>query len=138
MNTEKQNLKEDIASTYFNKISPKIKEIDITLKENKIISIKKTANLLDLKEDEILKIMKTLKISKINKKNFIQIMLNADSFICEIFRRELECGSPNFYSPKDISYIYNIDEYKVFKAFEFLELEFITTNQIPTILIQIK
>lgn len=131
-------LKEDIASTYFNKIMPKIKEIDISLKEKRIISFKETINLLDLKEQELLKIIKELNITKINKKNFIKIMLKGESFICQIFKRELECGSPSLYSPKDISYIYNLEEYKVFKAFEFLELEFITTNQIPTILIQIK
>lgn len=139
MEKNQKNLKfESISDIYFNKISPKIKEIDIILKERKTISFEKTLDLLDLKENELKSIMQKLKINKIKPKNFIQIMLNGDSFICKIFKRELECGSPSFYSPKDISYIYNLDESKVFKAFEFLELKFVTTSQIPTILIQIK
>lgn len=129
--------KDAIIDIYFEKIMPKIKDIDIILKEKRTISFEDTLNLLDIEEEELLEIMKKLKISKIKPKNFINIMINGSSFICKILRREIECGSPYYYSPKHISYIYNLDERKVLKAFAFLELDFVTTSQIPTILIQI-
>lgn len=133
-----QQEKQEISEIYFNKIMPKIKEIDIVLKEKKVISFKDTAKLLDIEETELLQIMKRINIKKIEPHNFLNLMLNGSSFICQILKREIECGSPYFYSPEEIAYIYNLDKSKVLKAFEFLDMEFVTTNQIPTILIQIK
>ncbi|MDE6357647.1 MAG: hypothetical protein K2L15_03550 [Eubacteriales bacterium] len=131
---EKQEV---IADIYFNEIMPKIKEIDTILKERKTILFEDAAKLLEIEETELLEIMRKINIKKIKPENFLLVMLNGSSFICQILKREIECGSPYFYSPKEISYIYNLDEKKVLNAFEFLDMEFVTTNQIPTILIQI-
>ncbi len=122
---------------YNKKIIPKIKEIDLFLKTNKVLDIEKTANILEISSDELLKILKTLNIKTIDENNFLKIMINGSSFICKLLRREIECGSPYFYTPKDLSYIYQLDYDKVFDAFNFLELKTITTSQIPSILIQI-
>lgn len=128
---------EAIADIYFNEIMPKIKEIDTILKERKTICFEDAAKLLEIEETELLEIMRKINIKKIKPENFLSVMLNGSSFICQILKREIECGSPYFYSPKEISYIYNLDENKVLNAFAFLDIEFVTTNQIPTILIQI-
>lgn len=122
---------------YNEKIMPKIKEIDLFLKTTDEISKEKTANILDISLSELDEILKKLNISTISVDNFLHIMINGSSFICKILKREIECGSPYFYTPKDLSYIYNLDYQKVLDAYNFLELKTITTNQIPAILVQI-
>ncbi len=122
---------------YISAIKPKIEEIDIKLKEKRELSIKETCEMLEITEEELKDILKRVHIKKIDYKNIFEIMLNANSYICKIFKRELECGTPYFYTPQNIAYIYDIDEKEVVNAFNFLDLKLITTNQIPLILKQI-
>lgn len=133
----KEEEKEKPISTYNLKIVPKIKEIDIFLKETEKIQLSDVANILEITQDELDNILSILNITEITEKNFLQIMINGSSLICKILKREIECGSPFFYSPKDISYIYNLSQNEVEKAFEFLNLKKVITSQIPAILIQL-
>lgn len=122
---------------YNNEIVPKIKEIDILLKSNETISLNKASMLLDISEIQLKSILTKINEKEINSSNFLKIMLNGTSFICTMLKRELECGSPYFYNAKDLSYIYELDYEKVLKAYKFLNLDKITSKQIPAILIQI-
>lgn len=122
---------------YNYEIVPKIKEIDVLLKTNDIISIEDTSKILNISQNEIIDILIKLNTKEINSKNFLSIMVKGSSFICKILKREIECGSPYFYTPKDISYIYELDYLKVKRAFDFLEIDRISTFEIPAILIQI-
>lgn len=128
---------ENFLHIYNNKIKPKIKEIDILLKTEEEITFKKTSSLLEISEVELLEILRKLKATKITKEIFFKIIFEANSFICNLIKREFECGTPSYYNYRDISYIYGIDEEKVFNAFKFLNVEFVTTNQIKNILVQI-
>ena len=123
--------------TYNNEIVPKVKEIDILLKSNENISLKKASSLLDITESQLEDILIKINEKEINSSNFLRIMLNGTSFICKILKRELECGSPYFYNAKDLSYIYELDYEKVLNAYRFLDLDKVTAKQIPAILAQI-
>lgn len=122
---------------YREKLEPKLKEIDIFLKSNDTYSVEETAKILELNEEEVLKLKENLNIKKINTKNFIELMKNGNSFICKLLKKELECGSPLLYTPENIAYIYNLEYTEVKKAFEFLSLEKVNSNQIQLILAQI-
>ncbi len=122
---------------YNNKIVPKIKEIDIFLKTSENMPIKDVAKMLEISEDEIKSVLLKLNEKNLTSQNFINIMLNGSSFICKILKREIECGSPYFYNPKDLSYIYGLDYEKVLTAYKFLNLKTITASQIPIILVQL-
>ena len=122
---------------YNNKIVPKIKEIDIFLKTSENMPIKDVAKMLEISEDEIKSVLLKLNENNLTSQNFINIMLNGSSFICKILKREIECGSPYFYNPKDLSYIYGLDYEKVLTAYKFLNLKNITASQIPIILVQL-
>lgn len=122
---------------YNEKIVPKLQDIDIFLKENDTYSVENTSKILDLKKSEVLDLMKNLNIEEIDKKNFMSLMINGNSFICGLFRRELKCGSPVFYTVKDIAYIYNLEYIEVKNAFDFLSLDRVTSKQISLVLAQI-
>ena len=122
---------------YNNEIVPKIKEIDIFLKTNEHMSLKDVSKVLDIDEEELKEILTKINQTEINSSNFLNIMLNGSSHICKVLKREIECGSPYFYSPKDLSYIYELNYEKVSQAYKFLNMEKITAKQIPIILIQI-
>ena len=122
---------------YNNKIVPKIKEIDIFLKTSENMPIKDVSKMLEISEDEIKSVLLKLNENNLTSQNFINIMLNGSSFICKILKREIECGSPYFYNPKDLSYIYGLDYEKVLTAYKFLNLKTITASQIPIILVQL-
>lgn len=118
-------------------IVPKIKEIDLFLKTDEKMCIKEISNILDISENELKNILIKINQNEINKSNFFKIMINGKSFICEILKREMECGSPYFYNAEVLSYIYELDYEKVLKAYRFLNLDKITSSQIPTILLQL-
>ncbi len=122
---------------YNNEIVPKIKEIDIFLKTNENMSLKDVSSLLNIEERELEEILIKINQTEINNSNFLNIMINGSSPICKVLKREIECGSPYFYTPKDLSYIYELNYEKVYQAYKFLNMEKITAKQIPIILIQI-
>lgn len=122
---------------YNNEIAPKIKKIDNFLKTKKDVCIKDACEMLNIGKIELENILKKLDCDSINSKTILPIMLQGSSFICDIMRKEIERGSPYFYTPDDLSYIYGINCEKIKKAYKFLNLQMVTSNQIPAILIQI-
>ncbi len=123
---------------YETEIAPKLKSIDILLKTfEQEISTETAANVLDLDLVELKALMDEMNIRTINKHNFFLIMKKGKSKICQMFKRELSCGSPYFYSKKDISYIYDLDPKQISSACDFLELEEITAYTLPILFAQI-
>lgn len=123
---------------YIKKISPKLQQIDILLKtETHNISTKTTSLLLGIEENEIRKIMLAKNISQITSTNFFTIVLNGNSYICDIIQREFLLNSPENYTASDISYIYNLDYSNIEKAFTFLNIETVSSNYLKSIFIQI-
>lgn len=123
---------------YENEIAPKLKEIDILLKSSEYpLTTEEVSRVLCITKEEILSIMNNENINEINKLTFFQIMTKGNSYICKLFNRELECGSPHFYSVEDISYIYNIDKKLIDNACNFLGINNITSSTLPLIFVQI-
>ncbi|MCL1935879.1 MAG: hypothetical protein FWF57_05845 [Defluviitaleaceae bacterium] len=119
---------------YKMKISPKFGDIDIYLKNEEELDIKEISELLYITEEEIKNLMKLRKIKKINRDNFLEIMINGSSYICQLYRREVECGCPDTYTSNQISYIYDLDNLVVEKIFDKLHLKKINQNMLPEIL----
>lgn len=112
MNAGKKTKPENFLECYELTIAPKLKEIDLFLKtsEESLLKMEDVSKLLFISQEEILAIMKKENIEEINKFTFYSIMKNGSSFICQLFKRELERGTPSTYSIDDISYIYNINK----------------------------
>lgn len=123
---------------YKKEIFPKIQEIDIFLKSiDEPIRIETAAKALSISENEIRNIMKQKNLSEINKPNFILIMENGTSNICQLFKREVECGSPFVYTRENISYIYNLSIETVNTACDSLGIKEATAYTLPLLFSQI-
>jgi hypothetical protein len=118
---------------YSKKICPAFCEIDVCLKADDIISIENAAYLLEVSNTEVKNIMTAHNMSEITKTNFLEIMLVGTSYLCQIFKREIECGSPVSYTPWQVAYIYNLDAYIVNDIFRKLHIELVSTNALPKV-----
>ena len=124
--------------TYISKIAPKLQEIDLYIKSSDgILSTEHVANLLELSQDEIAEIARKNNISQISRRNFFDIMAMGSSFICGLYRREIECGSPYIYTRSDIAYIYQIDIDRINSTCDALGIREVTAYTLPELLAQI-
>lgn len=127
-------MKSNFLEYYNNSICPKIKSIDIAIKSHEHnFDVKYISSLLDLSEAEIIYIIKTKHIATISSEDIITIMLNGSSYICKIFRKNLNIGCPEFYTAEELSYTYLIDYKKVKKIYESLNIDKITANDFPIV-----
>ena len=126
-------LYKDFLEYYSKKICPTFCEIDVCLKVGDVVELDKVALLLEISKCEIRDIMEAHNMSAITKENFLKIMLAGTSYICQLFKREMECGCPVLYTPWQVAYIYNLDAYIVSDIFEFLEVEEVTAGALPDV-----
>lgn len=117
---------------YNETIAPKLMAIDLLLKtETNQLDLAKVSAALSLPDDEVIQIMRQEEISVLNSQTFFLIMKQGSSEICRLFNRELRCGTPNTYTPADISYIYNIDIELIFDACKKIGLSSFDSITIP-------
>jgi len=136
--TSKNNIN-SFFDIYISEISPKIKLIDVFLQSSESpFEVEEVSNILDISHKETIKIMAVENITEISKSNFFKIMLKGSSYICKLFKREIDCGSPTLYTAYDVSYIYGIDESKIENAYRFLNIQFATESMLPAIFTQIR
>lgn len=95
---------------YQQKIQPQLTEIDVFLKtEEPPYAIDRVSALLDIPPEEGERLLTEEKVSLVTRGVFLHFMQRGSSPLCRMFRRELSCGSPQWYTPEQISYIYNLD-----------------------------
>jgi len=124
--------------TYLEKIVPKLQEIDIYIKSAEgYLDPKHVADVLELSETEVWEIARVNNIKRIGKRDFFKIMEAGSSFICGLYRRELECGSPLTYTRKNIAYIYQIDIDRLNSVCDSLGISEVTSYTLPHLLAQI-
>ncbi|ONI41587.1 hypothetical protein AN640_07845 [Candidatus Epulonipiscium fishelsonii] len=107
---------------YIDYIKPQIEDIDLLLKCDKPpYEVSQVANVLKTTQDKVTNIMKELNISEIGIQEFFYILKNSDTYISNLILRQWKFNSVKEYSPLHISYIYNLNEADVKKAFEELK-----------------
>ena len=110
--------REPYLARYRSAILSRLREIDIFIKTKPApYSKEDVLAVLDMGEDEFDKISSALGIGCLTPFTLTLIMKNGSGELCGAFRRELECGLTDSYSPEQISYIYNIDLDTVRRAF---------------------
>lgn len=120
--------------TFVYEISPRLKEIDLLIKTAEDdLTVEEVARVLSLAETEVFEIMEKAKITVIDQSNFFKIMEEGSSMICSLYRREKDCGSPYLYTPKHISYIYDLDLDLVADICNNLHIKEITNYTLPLI-----
>ena len=117
---------------YQREIQPKIAAIDVFLKtEPQPYSESLVSELLCLTAVELSNILEQEKLSIITKGTFLHLMQIGPSPICRMFRRELSRGISTLYSPKEISYIYDLKLKDVEAAAEKLEKDCFSPGELP-------
>ena len=74
-------------------------------------------DILGMTKDELDKILNENNIKSITPSSFAVIMKNGSGELCRAFKRQLECGVTESYSPEQVSYIYDIDIDVVLNAY---------------------
>lgn len=113
-------------------IAPKLKELDIFLKERSLpITVWQLSQLLDMPYSEVQTLIHKTKITKIDYENVFLLILAGTSRLCRLIRRETERGFPVYYTPHDIAFIYEIDEKKIERVFDTLGLKQAENSYLP-------
>lgn len=124
--------------TYISRIVPKLREIDLYVKESSgVMSYESVARVLDISAEEVRRIAGENNISRITRGNFFRVMAGGSSFICGLYHREVECGSPYVYTRSDVSYIYQIDPETVNRICDELDICEVTAYSLPDLLAKI-
>ncbi len=104
-------------------IAPKLKRIDTMLKTGEgTISPEDAADALYISEAEVYEIMRENGLEYIDRAAFLLIMKNGTSGLCGLYRREMELGSPEVYTSRDIAYIYNLNLDDINEAYDKLNI----------------
>ncbi|MDL2248746.1 hypothetical protein LJB89_03530 [Tyzzerella sp. OttesenSCG-928-J15] len=118
---------------YVSHIKPVINKLDIAIKTRQRLKNKDLAEILGLEETEIEEIRQKHNIKHINRTTILEIIENGSSAICEMFRRELETGSPFTYTAEQIAFIYGLDEETVINVCKELNISEITWQSMPDV-----
>lgn len=118
-------------------IEPNLQAIDIFIKTEEAITSDKVCNLLAIKEKELYELLKNNNIIQLNKITFFHIMTLGSSKICQLFKRELDCGLTPHYTSKDISYIYNLPIEEVEYALDKVDAPAITSQNMKEVFAKI-
>ena len=128
------NAPKTYSDTYNEEIAPKIMAIDLFLKEREQpITIWQVSQLLDMSYIAVEKLIYKLDITGINHTNIFRLISLGTSQVCRLIQREALLGFPSTYTAKDISFIYEIDELMVLKAFEILGVEAVSGTDITRV-----
>ncbi len=119
-------------NTYYNEICPTLRELDVIIKSNySHVDINELSSLLGITPEEIHIILDSKNIESLSSEVIPTVMLNGSSYICRIFKKSLSYYNSKTYSPRDIAYIYSIDEKKVLNAFSELHITEISESNFP-------
>ncbi|TCT14657.1 hypothetical protein EDC18_105138 [Natranaerovirga pectinivora] len=122
---------------YKNNISPTLEKIDLFFKteedKGNTISLDILSELLDISITEVEEILDRYEIKNVNKSSFFIVMKEGSSEICKYFKRQLETGLLNQYTPKNIAYIYQIPQQIIEKAMVESNLQSITPKNLNTL-----
>lgn len=119
------------AQIYTESISPKLKAIDIFLKENTTpFQVYDVSRILEIETDELSYLMERHQMTKIDSMNIFTLILSASSEICQLIGRQFKYGQTNVYTPEMIATIYHLNIHKVRNAFADLNIEFATDMEL--------
>ena len=91
--------------------TPLLKEMDLTLKTLEApVSVTETARILAMRPETVEEIMCKEEIKQIDQEGFLRIVMHGNSSLCRLLQRECNCGSPEWYSPSHIAYIYGLQD----------------------------
>jgi len=101
---------EDYLDFYRQRVCSTLSEIDIFIKSSEDeMDVFDVAECLNISVDEVHRIMDLKNMEIINKSSFFEIMEEGSSYICGLYKREKECGSPFFYTKEQVAYIYELN-----------------------------
>jgi len=112
-------------------IRPRLSAIDLFLRLNEPpYPAEQVASVLALSPHDVLHVRSS---GSVDRAAFMQILASGESYICRLYRRELERGAPVVYTPEDVAYIYGLMPSKVREACAALGIREATALRLPDI-----
>ena len=103
---------------YESMVAPRLALIDISMKTRQFaITPLEASAMLMISESEVNELMQERGSEIIDRRTFFSIMEAGSSWLCGLYRRECEIGSPYVYTIDDVAYIYGIEAPVVREAF---------------------
>ncbi len=124
---------------YYTYIQPKIRELDIFLKTSEApYDITEVADILEDSQENILHIMDKLGLTEVNKVTFFKIITEVQTYIATLLTRQFSITNTSVYTPKNIAFIYNLEQTLVEDAFYTLGEEVISSTDLNLLFTHIK
>jgi len=119
---------------YEAEIAPRLRSIDIFLRTERSFTPAEAARLLGLSPDEVLSLFGDCDVPEaIGIDSFFFLLRRGSNKLCQMIKRELECGSPAVYKPHQVAYIYDLCVDSVKRAFSELSCKEVTARVLPAL-----
>jgi len=124
---------------YESMVAPRLAMIDISMKTRQFaLTPLETSAMLMISESEVNRLMQERGSDIIDRATFFSIMKAGSSWLCGLYKRECEIGSPYVYTSDDVAYIYGIEEPVVREAFAKAGVSEATQYTLPLVFRQIE
>jgi len=120
---------------YEAEIAPQLRRIDVLLRSEQTFTPAEAARLLGLSPDEVFSVFGDLtSVPKtLDKECFLYLLRHGSNKLCQMIKRELECGSPAIYKPHHVAYIYDLCADSVARAFRELSCKEVPARVLPVL-----
>ena len=119
---------------YEAEIAPRLRRIDTMLRHSNSFTPAEIARAIGISPDEAFTIIGDCVITaRLNRDGFFSLLRRGSSKLCRMLNRELECGSPTDYDPRQIAYIYELDASEVERAFGKMSADVIPSRCLPAL-----
>jgi len=116
---------------YLNKLKPQLMALDLYIKESKSsFHVYEIADILEIETSEIISFMEKHDIENLDTLSLFQFIFESSSEICGYISRQWKYHTITEYSPEIISEIYNLNLHKVQRAFDDLNMAFVTDDEL--------
>ena len=123
---------------YKEHIKPMLAGVDVFLKTSQYpLCLADVACVLGVDEEEVAAILEKIGATAIWQEVFLDVMERGSSWICKLYARERQIGSPPTYTASQIAYVYNLDEDVVKNVYQKMAIKEATSFTLPLIFAQI-
>jgi len=118
-------------------ISKPLAAIDAFIKSGEPFTLQTVSQLLHISQQEVSYLCYAKQIQHWDTPAFLNIMVSGSSHVCQFYQREVHIGYLHCYSPRDVAYIYDLDQGLVQEIFEQLGVQTIRSSAMGQVLARI-
>jgi len=119
---------------YEAEIAPRLRSIDVFLRTEHVSTPAEAARILGLSPDEVYSFFEDCSVPEtIDRERFFFLLRSGSNKLCQMLRRELECGCPAIYKPHHVAYIYDLCADSVARAFHEMSCKEVPARVLPAL-----